>query len=691
MNTQILPKKRGNGTGGSPTNVVSSSGNASANSVSGGRRVISNRVLSKRTPSSRQRHSSFNEDTFEDAIHFNENKHTILSNFEEWIKLSTDNKITSKNSWQFQLIDYFHDMNVIKDGESINFQRALATLDGCVKIYLSRVESAATETGKLLSGLGKKQQETIQENEDEEEGDEDDELLDAKKKRKYNRVVESTLVPFDVIKIKKLEQELSIDPLFKKALAEFDEGGAKSLLLNTLSIDASGRVIFDATSNVKADELVQEVVEEEEEHTNPSILLLERFIFKDGDSFENLVLCPSLSEFHNAIDDVSKASSILSDFNSKINKEEQKLEQAEDYPEQYEDDVNDNYDNFENDNDNFDQEDPIDNMDQSVVQKIFSEPEQYVQSTVSTQIMDRDLMAYFDATMKANWRGPDHWKVAALKQSKNIAEPKTGDAATVPSTESKRKKNAQTIIDFFSDAESDDELFAPPKLISSITYKRNEVDDSLNKLPDDIKYTSARLTNLFTKPQVTILYFPKRMIGDAKPELTDENFFAEKYHQQEEEQQDRLAASFHQAEYEDYNNDFGGDDDFGEIDFNDALAGNTNVLEELKIKDEPEGSQFLGRKRQTEYLTFSRVAKRVDVKLLKDNLWHTIQKDEGVDKKTLGLVIGTISQAYPVEQRRDLSTSFYFICLLHLANEHDLTLTTNEAHSDLQISGFAPA
>ena len=36
---------------------------------------------------------------------------------------------------------------------SINFQKASCTLDGCVKIWTSRVDSVATETGKLLSGL----------------------------------------------------------------------------------------------------------------------------------------------------------------------------------------------------------------------------------------------------------------------------------------------------------------------------------------------------------------------------------------------------------------------------------------------------------------------------------------------------------------------------------------------------------
>jgi len=44
-------------------------------------------------------------------------------------------------------------MKILKDGDSINFQKASCTLDGCVKIYSSRVDSVATETGKLLSGL----------------------------------------------------------------------------------------------------------------------------------------------------------------------------------------------------------------------------------------------------------------------------------------------------------------------------------------------------------------------------------------------------------------------------------------------------------------------------------------------------------------------------------------------------------
>ena len=41
-----------------------------------------------------------------------------------------------------------------------------------------------------------------------------------------------------------------MDPLFKKTSADFDEGGAKGLLLNHLSLDGEGRIVFDAGDTV---------------------------------------------------------------------------------------------------------------------------------------------------------------------------------------------------------------------------------------------------------------------------------------------------------------------------------------------------------------------------------------------------------------------------------------------------------
>lgn len=115
----------------------------------------------------------------------------ILANFEEWMKMATDNKINASNSWNFALIDYFHDMSLLREGDGVNFQKASCTLDGCVKIYTSRVDSVATETGKLLSGLAESRDRRAQEteaegaegeDEEEEEEGEDGERRKARKK-----------------------------------------------------------------------------------------------------------------------------------------------------------------------------------------------------------------------------------------------------------------------------------------------------------------------------------------------------------------------------------------------------------------------------------------------------------------------------------------------------------------------------
>lgn len=727
MSSTILPKSRDN-----PSNAnrhqATRNPSGSENLNLGKQRILSkrlasgNRVVSNNRVISGQRHVSrslntddedYNQSFEENAIRFDENKHTILSNFEEWIKLSTDNKITSKNSWQFALIDYFHDLNVIKDGENINFQRASATLDGCVKIYLSRVESVATETGKLLSGLAKKKNNTLKEDEEENEAEEEngeeneeDNTDESKKKRKINRVVESTLVPFDTIRIKKLEQELSIDPLFKKVLSELDEGGAKSLLLNTLNIDKYGRVIFDASTNSLKDETDAEENLAELQDRDLKVNTLGSFLFKDNEDLEDLSICPTMGQLNFVLQDVSNAKNVLTEMNNQFHQEGEILDNLKE--ERYDDD-----DDFRNDFDDFDAEnfdndindqDPINNMNESIIQQVFNASVDYSQEVKSEKVLDRDLMAYFDERMKTNWRGPEHWKISAIKKNKkHVNTDVKSNTEQGLATLNRKKQKETTIINFLEDDPHDfeDIIFESPKNIQILNKPYSDNAISSKDLPEDIQYNSFRLTNLFTKPHLAIMSFSnikKPKDSETKP-LTDEAFFSNQYNNIEEEQ-DRLAASFHQAEFEDFNNDFGADD-FGDVDFNDALGGSFHESKDTEKEAQIVGNTLIpGRRARPEYVNFSRTAKRVDVKLLKDNLWRSIKKenDVSVDNneqsndenkvKTFGEVITNISSLYGAEQKRDLSTSFCFICLLHLANEHSLSITTNEAYDDLKITGF---
>lgn len=281
------------------------------------------------------------------------------SSFEEWMKMATDNKINSTNTWSFALIDYFHDMSLLRNDSgdgSINFQKASCTLDGCVKVWTSRVDSVVVETGKLLSGLqddidqATRKDKRGNEEGDDDDADDDDEDGNGNSTRKRKRNKEATLAKtFGHIQIKKFELEFTVDPLFKKTSADFDEGGASGLLMNHLGVDSSMAVIFDASdvAGVGSDEdmakmlSVEEGGDADEETDSPApvaaeededeMIDLSKLASKwlDSDEFGNAdapsddvaallsrrVLCPTLCNFRFSRDDDTPFGVGLDEFN----------------------------------------------------------------------------------------------------------------------------------------------------------------------------------------------------------------------------------------------------------------------------------------------------------------------------------------------------------------------------------------
>ena len=55
------------------------------------------------------------------------------------------------------------------------------------------------------------------------------------------------------------------------------------------------------------------------------------------------------------------------------------------------------------------------------------------------------------------------------------------------------------------------------------------------------------------------------------------------------------------------------------------------------------------------------------------------------DGKQFGQVISGLEKSYPREKMEEISTSFCFICLLHLANEQGLKLESSTQAEALQV------
>ncbi|RXW23885.1 hypothetical protein EST38_g1944 [Candolleomyces aberdarensis] len=674
----------------------------------------------------------------------------MSSNFEEWMKMATDNKINATNSWEFALIDYFHDMSLLRnsDDNSINFQRASCTLDGCVKIWTSRVDSVGTETGKLLSNLASGGKD--------DDGDDDSDNPDAdpsqpKKKKAASRPTNTLVKDYSVLTNKKLDLEFSVDPLFKKTCADFDEGGASGLLLNHLSLGLGGdggmRVIFDASDSVFKEEA--DVPDEPEDLADISELRA-KFI-PDFSVLDDKVISHSLTGFS---------------FNRPFdpNGDSMPTEYTQFNPNAiHDDDESDN----EPDTNNFGSMD----VDEGPTEDFFAGPEAinddfgygggggddyggdgeggsaepeagegqmggggartgpFVPFDPRNAPNGRELVLgmadpdgegggldYFDSRFLKNWAGPEHWKLR-----RTIRKPvQTDDGDGGGKTAGKSKKKEPEKIDFLTPPEKDlkitaKELFAPPGKGQSINLagtgvgskrgkkKKDKKDEHL--LPDDMHFSSKQLVTLFLKPKFFLKMRGKKARVDGDSGEIDNEFWAQ------------AAAGARNADDDmdgDGNNpDIPFNTQFFNDDFDDGFDGEGVTIGPSAL-DVDAGEQDLlaatsgeTRRVKPEFVNYAKKAKRVDVRRLKENIWKGLdiivldddeEGDMDVDSqdptsrrrsksqkpptdpaeaRQFSQVINGLQKSYPRDKLEEISTSFCFICLLHLANEQGLKLETS--------------
>ncbi|KAF7564062.1 hypothetical protein G7046_g8 [Stylonectria norvegica] len=715
----------------------------------------------------------------------------LLANFEEWMKMATDNKINATNSWNFALIDYFHDMTLLKEGDGVNFQKASCTLDGCVKIYTNRVDSVATETGKLLSGLAdsnsnkKKGRDGDEGEESEEELDEDGNIK-KKPKKKSQRSSEATLAPsFNSLQLKKFELEFTVDPLFKKASADFDEGGAKGLLLNHLMIDSQGRIVFDssddsgdaATLGKKSDREMgddedednegdasmgqEEELADEDDEADVEIdvgALGARFL-PDLSRLDELDVCPSLKTF-----DLGDPSGSMNIPFLKAPEDWRQDQDKGDTPGALGDisglvidgDAPAGFDDDDLGLGSFDvgldvafgeggeawaKEAALEPQmrvydaglgEEGADGEGFDDKGEYIVSMTNSQKADKqheDILGFFDQALQKNWSSAEHWRIRKIKD------------VNKPAGETKKRKEKEPFeIDFASPLDSilSDVIHTQAASNSAISMpKKDWKSKSRNLLPDDKHFNSKSLLSLFLKPKARM---GRRRTGfgarggafggaqqDNQPEgEMDEAFWAKQKAPQGADQTALPEGDYDANFFQDDGIPFPGGDDDDDLEFADARdhfspgaddqggltegVGITALLNGETMTNTMGGafgSTLVTQTRRVrpEYVQYARVAKKVDIRRLKDELWKGMgvellekpadaarlptppesgAKDEQPALKFTS-VMNNLQAVYPKPVMDDISTSFCFICLLHLANEKGLVIEKSPDLTELDI------
>ncbi|KAL7280856.1 hypothetical protein ACG7TL_005800 [Trametes sanguinea] len=674
----------------------------------------------------------------------------MTSNFDQWMKMATDNKINAANSWNFALIDYFHDMSLLRNNtdNSINFQRASCTLDGCVKIWTSRVDSVGTETGKLLSNLANEGR-NGEDDDDEANGSDnpDGDPSQSQRKRKTYRS-ESTLAKSAAqLRSKKLDLEFSVDPLFRKTCADFDEGGAQGLLMNHLGLtvtpDGSLRVVFDASDSVAKGEEEEQPLEEPRdvvdlsyirvgiEHFLPDIEAideqeishsLEGFAFgKDSFSVDDAFLrdgtqAPELDDdddedeagvFDDDVQDIGNPMDVDGGFGS-VAPVEDFFVGGEAVPDDYAGDYVPDYGGGGDNESVGGSEDAGGEARQGGPFVPFDPRRAPNDRDLVMAMTDGDnMMDYFDSNFLKNWAGPEHWKLRKV-----VRRP---DASEAAAARPKREKKEAFKIDFLTPAEEDvktraKKLFAPVTRGAGINLpgpstakaaakkggrrkkaKEQDVEKRYDQtLPDDMHFSSKQLVTLFLKPKFSLKMRGYHLRSDGRVDgEIDEAFWAQAAANQggagdgNDETLDGGAVPFATQFFHDDYDDAGG--------FDDVYDGGAPV--EAGEQDLLAATQGQSRRIKPETVNYAKRAKRVDVRKLKENIWKGLDivvppaEDEEDAMETddrpptdpnegreFTSVITNLKTSYPKDKMEEISTSFCFICLLHLANERGLKL-----------------
>ncbi|XP_022727928.1 condensin complex subunit 2-like [Durio zibethinus] len=584
-------------------------------------------------------------------------KDQILELFQNCIKLASENKINQKNTWELNLIDHLPDIIKVdeeNDAET-NFQKASCTLEAGVKIYSMRVDSVHSVAYKVLGGINRagqeNEQDSVVEDANVDTAQEGNRKKETEKKMSALSTLESS---FEALNVKKFDVAFAVDPLYHQTSAQFDEGGAKGLLLNNLGVYAGCRVLFDSF----------EVPGKETPCSNQQDISETIDLSFAGEYLERMVLNMR------AKDEISPT---LKNIVYQFDEDNRRPQENFSCSQRSTDQVDTIYNKSEFDGVAFEsfEADGFDHDDQpSIVDEDFNEAEptftSYDEDTEQFSFnnpdagdkyekVDEYLLMSLGFPLKQNaWAGPDHWKYRKAKGSEDVSNEEITEVLTTK--KGKNKKQAEPDIDFTKALDNEmPDIFAPPKNPKSLLLPSNRASCN-TKLPEDCHYQPEDLVKLFLLPNVMCLgRRRRRKLSDKSSEQCD-NY-------------DPQPSWEEQSVFSGFDNEI----DHSDVDDSGMLVSQPHQVSKIEVH-------------------YDKTSKQVDVQNLKETLWGHLQQSPGTSLQGPEEMVSFkhLLASFPVDCKAaatidDISPHLCFICLLHLANEHGLSILGCPNMDDLGI------
>ncbi|KAK5583701.1 hypothetical protein RB653_005299 [Dictyostelium firmibasis] len=697
------------------------------------------------------------------------------------IKLSTENKINQKNSWTLKLIDHFDDVlenQHAGEKNTTNFQAASCVLDASVKIYSNRVDSVHVDTYKILGGLSRAEREELNNDNDDDDDEgkdkENEENKNKNKKKKKKTGINTLEQNLDNITIKKFDLQFMVDPLFGKTSAAFDEGGAKGLLLNNLSIYGDCKLVFDSNDAIYSttDNNGDNNDDEEKIESTPSSpsniyskinITPWKHLFEPG-SNNSLEICPTYCGFSDW--SVKSKDGLTFNLSSLLRKnpDEEKQQQQ---PQQ------NNQDNFLNHSgdDDFEieqsnqpqaQHDEIDlnkignNLDDGDMGIHFGGgdddfgdgigmgyDEDDEDDNNNNRNNDHNIMGILDANQdweqlnliepnqNQNWNGPEHWKFSKKKINKKDEENAEEGSESDKTKKKKKVTRKKAFLLDFDSAPPPESMFEPGKGSTLTAASLKKASETSTILPPDIHYDIKMLSRLFNKPKCSIPPMSKReevlRFLNTKPKRNNDGDRGDNDDDDEDNGNQDFDFPNSQILQDDFNPNenmnggrgiddddgypgIGGWDDDGPLNQNQNNPtsnnngnGGANINNNGGFAFGLNGGVLIDEPRKVNKIdiNYARVSKKIDVRSLKTSVWSIIDsendnqttstanssKDIETDEHSFGSLIDDLKE----EQNQlrlnnkptagEISIPLAFICVLHLANEKNLTLNQDNINN----------
>jgi len=549
------------------------------------------------------------------------------------------------------------------------------------------------------------------------EAEEDDNREDDQQPRKPRRKrgINTLEVESTNLNMKEMDLNFNVDPLFHKMRAVFDEGGAHGLLLNQLTTDFYGNLVFD--SNAQPECLVD---------TSSSC---DSTVSTGGEALEKLTsqlvldfapLCPSLEEllgsFAESVGGSKKKIDYVAECNQRpLGKDDEQIgddddDFGEDMAFEVDGAMQDEIDNLMRvEHLKGDAIDVISHgIDEKHLNVDFGETEQDLtlpnaNENRSFATISEGQEQYLGLDAIKNWSGRfitrgKHWKFRERKAK--VEESK--DGIMTKGKNPRRGKKAKW-IDFHCDISAN---IDNKKLQTSTRSKFTLSKATLKKassipktLPEDMQYDEAKLRRLFTKSSLILTTVGpvvrlKLENGSSVEDDSDLNL--------------ALDNDFIGDEVSDNDIDHVPDEDVLEQPIAEVIpevsSGTSKI--EMKSMDSPAKNIKLveqPKKVEKVKVKYARFVKTVNVLALKKTMWKAIEhkkskgnpekqdiyKEDVEDvgaKNTFSNVLSSLDGKLKGPQLSNTTVPFCFICLLHLCNENSLELEKVSSHFGVEGS-----